>query len=73
MLLEGMAPEAMDCEDIDDLHAALLSAQNHVRLLQALIRQKRSCTHDWVMFLPSGQRDNGEYFYRCTLSGRISP
>ena len=63
----------MECLDIDDLHAALLSAQNHVRLLQALIRQRRPCKHEWVMCFPGGQRDNGEYSYRCTLCGRVSP
>ena len=71
-LFEQMAPEAMECVDIDDLHAALLSAQNHVRLLQALIRARHPCAHDWAVCFPSGQRDNGEYQLRCKLCGHVS-
>ena len=72
VLLEGMAPEAMERTDIEDLKAALLLARNHVRLLQALIRARRPCAHDWAVCFPSRQRDNGEYQLRCKLCGHVS-
>ena len=69
-----MPPEAMEGlhDDIDELQDALLLAKKRVRYLEALIRARRPCVHDWVMFHPGGQRDNGEYYYRCTRCGNVS-
>ena len=67
-----MVPEAMEGLDIDELRDALLMAKKRVRYLEGLIRARRPCVHDWAMFFPSGQRDNGEFWLRCKLYGHVS-
>ena len=48
-----MSPEAMEgLDDIDELQDALLLAKKRVRFLEALIRARRPCVHDWAVFYP---------------------
>ena len=69
-----MPPEAMEGlqDDIDELQDALLVAKKRVRFLEALMRVRRPCAHEWAVFYPSGQRDNGECYLRCKLCGHAS-
>ena len=37
----------------------------------ALLVQVAACPHDWKHFVPSGPRDNGERYLKCTICGKI--
>ena len=56
------------------LTAQLRLARLRVRRLEMLLllaeREAASrCEHDWVKEYPTGPRDNGEYWSRCSLCG----
>ena len=56
------------------LTAQLRLARLRVRRLGMLLllaeREAASrCEHDWVQEYPSGPRDNGEFWYRCSKCG----
>ena len=56
------------------LAARLRYARWRVRQLEMLLRiaQREAatrCEHLWVKELPSGMRDNGEFWYRCKKCG----
>ena len=56
------------------LAARLRYARWRVRQLEMLLRiaQREAatrCEHQWVKELPSGMRDNGEFWYRCKKCG----
>ena len=49
-------------------------ARWRVRQLEVLLRiaQREAasrCEHHWVKEVPSGMRDNGEFWYRCSECG----
>ena len=59
---------------IRKLTAQLRLARLRVRRLEMLLllaeREAASrCEHDWVKEYPSGPRDNGEFWYRCSKCG----
>ena len=59
---------------IRKLTAKLLLARRRVRALERLLclaerEAAARCEHVFVMEFPSGMRDNGEYWYRCSKCG----
>ena len=64
----------MQNRTIGELLAMLRKARRRVRRLEMLLllaqRQAESrCEHVWEMEFPTGPRDNGEHWYRCSLCG----
>ena len=64
----------MQNRTIGELLAMLRKARRRVRRLEMLVqmaeRQAMSrCDHDWVKEYPSGPRDNGERWFRCSKCG----
>ena len=64
----------MQNRTIGELLAMLRKARRRVRRLEMLLqmaeRQAMSrCDHDWVQEYPSGPRDNGERWFRCSKCG----
>ena len=52
-----------------DKQQELLELLNHARALvqrlEQILSEPKRCDHEAIMYIPSGPRDNGEFYYKC--------
>jgi len=68
-----MASKRSADDEPEELRTLLQAAKEKVARVQELLdREEPACCHaERVMVVPSGPRDNGEYWYVCTRCGDV--